>query len=110
LEKLKILVPSEEFFHVVVDALLEFINLGFAVVLFEVVDDLLHVVLQVDGEVLLGTEAGFDQSVVEDDIDAGDASLVGAFLGFLGGSVGARENNLALFTGLVLKCNEKWVN
>ena len=65
-------------------------------------DDLLHVALQVIGERLLVRKSGLDESVVEDDVDAGLGSVVCSLIGFLGRSVGAGKNDLAVLTGLVL--------
>ena len=66
-------------------------------------DDLLHIALQVVGEGLLVREPGLDQSVVEDDVDAGLAGLICTLVGLFGRGVGAIEDNFALLPGLVLR-------
>ena len=72
-------------------------------ILLEVFDHLLHVVLEVDGEVLLGSESGLDQAVVQDHVDAGDGGLVRSLVGFLGRGVGTLQDDLTLLAGFVLE-------
>ena len=85
------------------DVCFEAIDLASLVVLFQVLNDLLHVALQVIGEGLLVGEAGLDKSMVEDDVDAGLGGLIGALVSLFSGGVGAIEDDLALLSGLVLK-------
>lgn len=100
---MQVLKGSEQLLHDVVDVLLEGVYLACLVVILEVLDHLLHVVLQIDGEVLLGAEAGLHKAVVENDVDARGAALIVVVTCFLGGSVRTGKNNLAFFAGLVLK-------
>ena len=102
-EELEILELLEEVLHDVVDVGLELVHLRGPVVVLQVLDHLLHVVLEIDGEVLLGAEPGLDQPVVEDYVDAGDGLLGGALVGLFGGGVGASQNNLVSLAGLVLQ-------
>ena len=102
-EELEILESAEKVLHDSGDVLLEVVDLAGAVVLLEVLDHLLHVVLEVHGEVLLGPEAGLHEPVVEDDVDAGGGGLVCAFVGLLGGSVGSLQDDIVALAGLVLQ-------
>ena len=96
---------THEVLHDSGDVLLECVHLVSLVILFQVLDYLLHVVLEVDGEILLGAKSGFHQTMVQDDIDAGDGSLFAALVGFLSGGIGALKHDLAFLARLVLEKN-----
>ncbi len=68
-------------------------------VLLEVLDDLLHVVLEVGGVVLLGAEAGLHQPVVEHHVHPGLDGLLRALVRLLRGGVGARKLDIVLLAG-----------
>ena len=101
-EELEILELFHKPLHDNGDVLLEGVDLVSFAVLLQVFDDAFHVVLQVDGEVLLGAESGLGESVVQGDVDARDAALIGTLVGLFGAGVGAREDHLAFLAGLVL--------
>ena len=71
--------------------------------LLKILDNLLHVALQVICEGLLVLESSFTETVVKHDINAGLCSLLGTFVSLFGRSVGSGKNDLALSTGLVLR-------
>ena len=96
---------SQQSFHDSVDVLLECVNLAGPVVFLEILDHLLHVVLQVDHVVLLGSEPRLGEPVVEDNVDATDGSCgISALvsIGTISGGIGARQLDLSLCPGLVL--------
>merc|ERR1719341_295054 len=70
--KLKVFELAKEFLHDTIDVLLEIVNFSSFAVVFQILDDLLHVVLQVDGVILLATKTGLDQPMVKDEVDSTD--------------------------------------
>ena len=74
--------------------------------LLEVLDNLLHVALEVISEGLLVPETCLHQTMVENDINAGHAPLFSSFVKFFSRSVGSSKNNLAFLAGFVLRNNK----
>uniref|UniRef100_A0A2M4DK77 Putative secreted protein n=1 Tax=Anopheles darlingi TaxID=43151 RepID=A0A2M4DK77_ANODA len=86
-EELQILEASEQILHYLVDVGLEHLNL-FRRLLFKLGHKLLHVILQVGGELFFVGETGLDETVVQDDVDSALGGRIRAFVSFLGRWVG----------------------
>ena len=79
-EELEIFELFQQLCHDLVDVGLEGGNLSFPAVVLQVLDHLLHVVLQVDHVVFLGAKTGFREPVVEDDVNTTDSCGVTTFI------------------------------
>ena len=101
-EKLQVLEFGHQFLHHLLDICLESVNFGSSVMFLKVLDNLLHVALEVIGEGLLVPEACLHQTMVENDINAGHTSLFSSFVKFFGRSVGSSKDNLAFLASFVL--------
>merc|ERR1711874_3896 len=102
--ELEVLELRQKRLHDAVDVCLKSFHLVPPVVLLKVLDDPLHVELQVILVLFLVTEKRFTKPMVQDDIDTGHTTFVAALISILalGAGVGSGQYNFSLLSGLVL--------
>merc|ERR1719192_256834 len=97
-EEHEVLELGDEFTHDCLDVLFEVVDLCFLAIFIQVLNDPLHVVLQVYCELLLASKASFLKSVVEDDVNSSLSGHLRVLSRFFGGSIGTSQLNLSLPT------------